>query len=638
MKIKNKRIFISGGAGVIGKSLTLKLHELGATIFVGDLKPKPNNFPKDIIYRKGDLNFITKEELEKFQPQIFFHLAATFERTFESYDFRAENHWHNVNLGYHILSLLKDSKYLERVVFASSYLIYDSQNYLFDNPQKKPVFLNEEMHVLPRNLTGSAKLSHEIDLRFLSSFDNIKFNYVSARIFRVYGENSKDVISRWVRELISNQEISVYNKEGIFDYIYSEDVSKGLIELAVSKLNGIVNLGSGKPNSINDVLVILKKYFPNMKIFEKKNNANYEASAADLFKLKKYTNWIPKVSLEEGIKNLIEYEKNNYKAIIIEKKNVLVTSIASKISLIKSIREAIQKFGENIDIVGGDYDENCLGRYFVDRYWKMPLLKDLEVKDLIKYCHENHISWVIPTRDEDLEYFSKIDRVLSLNKINVMVSAEETIKKCNDKLIFYQAMKDITNKIIPTFKNLKSISSERIVVKERNGSGSKDIALNLTKPEAMRFAKKLNNPIFQPYIKGREFTVDTYFTKQKKLKGIIIRERLKVVNGESHITKIVSDQKLESLIEGITHNFNFFGHINFQIIKDDLDNYNIIECNCRFGGASFLSVNAGLDSFYWFLLETSDNNIDDYPFNRSHSDKMLVKYPSDLIIEVLKDA
>ena len=34
--IKGKRIFISGGNGVIGKELVSKLYSMGAIIFVGD--------------------------------------------------------------------------------------------------------------------------------------------------------------------------------------------------------------------------------------------------------------------------------------------------------------------------------------------------------------------------------------------------------------------------------------------------------------------------------------------------------------------------------------------------------------------------------------------------------------------------
>ncbi len=58
---------------------------------------------------------------------------------------------------------------------------------------------------------------------------------ICARIFRSYGKNSRDIISRWIRALLNNSELTVYRKEGLFDYIYAEEVAEGLIKLAESK-------------------------------------------------------------------------------------------------------------------------------------------------------------------------------------------------------------------------------------------------------------------------------------------------------------------------------------------------------------------------------------------------------------------
>ena len=57
--MKNKRVFVSGGAGVIGRELVRKLVRQGNTVMVGDLMPSPEDFPSEVIYRQGDLNYIT---------------------------------------------------------------------------------------------------------------------------------------------------------------------------------------------------------------------------------------------------------------------------------------------------------------------------------------------------------------------------------------------------------------------------------------------------------------------------------------------------------------------------------------------------------------------------------------------------
>jgi carbamoyl-phosphate synthase large subunit len=47
--MKNKRVFVSGGAGVIGQQIVPKLIALGAIVYVGDLKPRPAGFPGQVI-------------------------------------------------------------------------------------------------------------------------------------------------------------------------------------------------------------------------------------------------------------------------------------------------------------------------------------------------------------------------------------------------------------------------------------------------------------------------------------------------------------------------------------------------------------------------------------------------------------
>ena len=69
MIIKNKKIFISGGAGVIGIELVNILSRLGAIILVGDKKDKPDIFSNKIQYRKGDLNYLSEQEIDDFKPE-----------------------------------------------------------------------------------------------------------------------------------------------------------------------------------------------------------------------------------------------------------------------------------------------------------------------------------------------------------------------------------------------------------------------------------------------------------------------------------------------------------------------------------------------------------------------------------------
>ena len=137
---------------------------------------------------------------------------------------------------------------LRRVVFASSYLIYDPALYNFAEVPAQPRSLRETDPILPRNLTGMAKLAHEIELRFLRTFRAAQFSTVIPRIYRGYGRNGRDIISRWVRMLLAGEEITVYGAESFFDYLYAADTAEGLLRLAAAKaVTGIINLGTGRP-------------------------------------------------------------------------------------------------------------------------------------------------------------------------------------------------------------------------------------------------------------------------------------------------------------------------------------------------------------------------------------------------------
>jgi len=627
--LKKKRVFISGGAGVIGRELVKLLLADDCFVMVGDLVEIPEDYPKQVIYRRGDLNYITQQELDSFNPEVFFHLAATFERSTESYEHWEENFWHNIRLSNYLMTLMRNVPGIRRVVNASSYLIYNKELYNFDLPQTKAIKLKETDPINPRNLTGLAKLAHEIELDFLSKFKSDKFSSISARIYRGYGKNSRDIISRWVRDLLANKKITVYKQEGWFDYMYAGDTSKGLYKLACIEAVGIVNLGTGRARQVKDVVEVLKKNFPAMEVEYDDLDIQYEASEADTTKFKSLTNWLPERYLEDVIPELIEFEKN--KTSSISKRaigNVLITSVSKKVPLVEAVKKAVRKINGSIKVFGADMDPACLSSYFVDGFWTMPRLSNLTVSDLIVYCNSQNICLIIPTRDGELEYFSKAKTDLLNAGINVMVSDFSSVNRCLDKLLF-AAEKGNEIFAIPSYLAPDESSATHFVVKERYGAGSLSIGINLDKKSAIAHAEKLENPIFQPFVSGNEISIDAYISGSGEVKGLVMRRRDVVVNGESQVTSTFSDLKLEEIFKNIIKNLNLHGHIILQALIDEKGNVHVIECNSRFGGASTLAIQAGLDSFYWAYLEAIGEPLDHYPFYLSAFPIKQIRHPHD---------
>lgn len=287
--------------------------------------------------------------------------------------------------------------------------------------------------------------------------------------------------------------------------------------------------------------------------------------------------------------------------------NILITSISSKIPLIKTVANAKNKFDTNIQIYGSDINETIIGKYFVDHFWKMPRIIDLKIEDLINYSKKNHIKYIIPTRDEDVVYFAKYKKLLLDHNLFVFVSDYSSVLLCFDKLKFYE---DTNNSfIIPTYTQYDKLDKKGFfVLKDRFGSGSNEIKINISYQEVLNNIKHFTDPIIQPFIQGQEYSIDSYVKKNGVWVSSIIRSRDLVIDGESKITTRVLDDQLALLCKEFLEQNNILGHSVLQVIKTDTEYY-FIECNSRFGGASTLSVKLGLESFYWFLLESNNKKI-----------------------------
>lgn len=312
--------------------------------------------------------------------------------------------------------------------------------------------------------------------------------------------------------------------------------------------------------------------------------------------------------------------------------HILITSLSNKVPLIGEVRKAASRLKSVGKVYGADSNPNCIGRYFVDQFWQMPMLDQLNIMELIRYCQTNNIRFIIPTRDGELLYFAQHKRTLRDQGIQVMVSDAESVASCLDKLRFYEQAQALRYPAIITSSDIDCIHAGRYVVKERYGAGSRSIGLNLSKVEAIRHADGLQQPIFQPYIAGREFGIDAYIDRDGNAKGTVARRRSLVVNGESQITETMHHPELEAVCARLGEALKLYGHLVFQALLDDQGAIHIIECNARFGGASRLSLEAGLDSFYWFLLEAGGADLRQYPFIRATREKKLVRYAEDMII------
>lgn len=314
-------------------------------------------------------------------------------------------------------------------------------------------------------------------------------------------------------------------------------------------------------------------------------------------------------------------------------KGVLITSLSQKIPLITHVKEATKKVKAFEEVHGMDANHECVGKYFVDNFWASKPLTDLSRRDIASYCKEHEIGAIIPTRDGELPYFAKEKSYFLDHGIAVLISNPECVEVCEDKYLFYEKLCYWGLPCIPTYLKFGEVEEGRQVVKERYGTRTHFIGVADSTLDAQSLSGKILEPIFQPFIHGQEYSIDLYRSREGHILGPISRQRNFVVSGESQIFTTCVHPEIERLCVHLANKLNIFGPCVFQGIEQEDGEFLFLECNPRFGGASSLSIAAGLDIFSYFFKESLGHSLENEPFHRDPHSLRLIRYPKDLYMK-----
>ena len=320
---------------------------------------------------------------------------------------------------------------------------------------------------------------------------------------------------------------------------------------------------------------------------------------------------------EQGVKNASEIK-------------ILISSASAKVPLIASIKCAAKRMLHAPLVIAGDVNSSALSKYFADEFIHLPPTEQRNLETIRELCTTNNIGLVIPTRDGELDFWARNREAFEGCGTTVLVSDLQAINTSVDKLAFAE-FGDINKfPIIPAWES--PVGSGPFVVKERYGAGSRSIGLNLPKGDARAHAAKLSHPIYQPFIEGREISVDAWLDRHHKVKGLVLRERNEVQNGESVVTTTFKNPSLESECVRVLEFLPLRGPVVLQLIIDKDGCPHIIELNARFGGASTASIAAGLDIWFWTLLELEGQDLESTLFKRSTVEIRQVRVPQDIVL------
>ena len=137
-----------------------------------------------------------------------------------------------------------------------------------------------------------------------------------ARIFNTYGQrmihNDGRVVSNFIVQSLKNQPITIYGDGSqTRSFCYVDDLVNGLISLMNSSQSGPINIGNPNEFTIKELAeIILKKINSNSQIIYLPLPQDDPLQRKPIIdKAKDKLDWFPKVNLEEGLENTINYFK-----------------------------------------------------------------------------------------------------------------------------------------------------------------------------------------------------------------------------------------------------------------------------------------------------------------------------------------
>ncbi len=305
----NKAI-VTGGAGFIGSHMVEHLLDKGFRVVAID--DMSNGQQDNIEIFKDDKNYeFHKIDLAKeFDDSIFkdsiyvFHMAAladivpSIEEPFK---------YHEANVTATIRVLEASRKYnIKKFVFSGSSTCYGI-------PDHYPTNENAEMR--PRYPYAFTKHIAEQYVLFWGKLYNLPV--ISLRYFNVFGTRARSndtygaVFKVFLSQKLHNKPITIVGDgTQTRDFTYVTDIVRANLTAAESDLsNEVINIGTGKPQSINYLAELIGG--PTINI--PKRPGEPDSTHADITKAKKLLKWKPEVSFEEGVKVMldnIEYWKD----------------------------------------------------------------------------------------------------------------------------------------------------------------------------------------------------------------------------------------------------------------------------------------------------------------------------------------
>ena len=320
MSLNGKKVLVTGGLGFIGSNLAKRLvrdgadvtlmdsmlDEYGANLFnIEDIKDKVKINYSD-MRDEHSLRYIARDK------DYIFNLAGQV-----SHQDSMNQPFMDLEVNVRAqLTLLETCRHYN----PDAVIVFSGTRQIYGSPQYLPV--DEEHPLLPPDVNGINKLAAEYYHRLYTKVYGVRS--VCLRLTNTYGprqliKNARQGFIGWfVNRVVTGNPIQLFGTgEQIRDFTHVDDVVEAMIRVAETPecYGDVYNL-AGPKASLKRVAELLVQYagqgsleivpFPEER--KKIDIGNFYGNSA---KLEKTTGWKTQISLEDGLKDMVEYYMKN---------------------------------------------------------------------------------------------------------------------------------------------------------------------------------------------------------------------------------------------------------------------------------------------------------------------------------------